>query len=105
MLPRNNSLPHQRLYARGDRPHFRGNRFPRKFFLGNFQLAHHSSGISIKELIHSKKQPCGDRMDEETLKQMPAWYVALREAYLKQADEDEKKKRASNKLFQASISH
>lgn len=44
-------------------------------------------------------------MDEETLKQMPAWYVALREAYLKQADEDEKKKRASNKLFQASISH
>lgn len=38
-------------------------------------------------------------MDEETLKQMPAWYVALREAYLKQAEEKEKKKRDSSKLF------
>ena len=38
-------------------------------------------------------------MDDEMLKQMPPWYVALREAYLKQAKEKEKGKRASNKLF------
>jgi len=96
-------LPHQRLYARADRPHFRGNRFPRKFFLGNFPLAHHSSGISIKELIHSETQNCGGRMDEETLKQMPAWYIALRDAYLKQASEKERKKREASALFPSSV--
>ncbi|VVB58668.1 Uncharacterised protein [Candidatus Anstonella stagnisolia] len=30
---------------------------------------------------------------------LPAWYVELKKAYLKQEEEKEKKMRASNKLF------
>jgi len=42
-------------------------------------------------------------MDEETLKQMPAWYIALRDAYLKQASEKERKKREASALFPSSV--
>ena len=38
-------------------------------------------------------------MEKEIEKNLPAWYLELRTAYLKQAEENEKKKRASSKLF------
>jgi hypothetical protein len=36
---------------------------------------------------------------EDILGQLPAWYVELRNAYLRQLVAEEKKKRASSKLF------
>ncbi|MFA6328367.1 MAG: hypothetical protein WCY41_02900 [Candidatus Micrarchaeia archaeon] len=36
---------------------------------------------------------------DEIEKFMPAWYVELRKAYLKQVEDEEKKKKESSKLF------